>query len=80
VTADEWLREASAPEDLVLAKSALRAVLDLHKPCDDSELETGDQHWCVACDQGWDGWNFDLIKWPCPTMRAIDKALGVSDG
>ena len=59
--------DALANGDLMLA--ALRAVLDLHKPRNGHDdcghcVDPADAHWG--------------IPWPCPTVRAIESALGVA--
>ena len=48
--------------------TALRAVLDLHKPRNGNDcghcVDPADAHWG--------------IPWPCPTVRAIESAMGVA--
>ena len=44
-------------------ESALRAVVELHKPRD---YKAG--NWCIGC-------NADY-EYPCPTIQAIEKELG----
>lgn len=58
VTVDFWKR-------YVLAKSALLAVLEIHR----EYIGLDDLRFCCDCEEGW----------PCVTVRAIDKALGVDD-
>ena len=48
--------------------SALRAVVELHKPYDSTLGETC----CVICDEDWD----IPAPYPCPTIQAIEKELG----
>lgn len=48
---------------------ALAAVLDLHKP----NPVTGRWPYCEVCVGGYEG----VSEWPCPTVRAIAKRLGV---
>lgn len=48
--------------------AALRAVLDLHKP----EKFTDSEDTCSGCDIG----TLDPPTWPCPTVRAVQAALG----
>jgi hypothetical protein len=45
--------------------SALRAVVELHKPIE------GHEHLCGGCWFG-DG----MMPYPCPTIQAIEKELG----
>ena len=47
--------------------SALRAVVELHKPYDSTLGETC----CVICDEDWD----IPAPYPCPTIQAIEKEL-----
>ena len=49
---------------LHMTTAALLAVLDLHQ----QRSSMGDP-WC----------DLDNEDWPCPTVRAIDRALGVTD-
>lgn len=50
-------------------RDALLAVLDLHQPYDDQFGSC-----CFGCDGG-----HRTSEWPCPTVQAINKALGVSE-
>jgi hypothetical protein len=50
-------------------RDAILAVLDLHGP---SDLD--DPRWCGSC-IGNDG--YGIVSIPCPTVRAIAKALGL---
>ena len=58
---------AHARTDVPRLVAALRAVLDLHKPRNGNDdcghcVNPADAHWG--------------IPWPCPTVRAIEAALG----
>jgi hypothetical protein len=49
-------------------QSALRSVVELHKPVTSIEGEI----WCRECTE----WEFLLeAKYPCPTIQAIEKEL-----
>lgn len=48
--------------------AALRAVLDLHRP----EKFMNFEDTCSGCDIG----TLDPPTWPCPTVRAVQAALG----
>jgi len=53
-----------------IAVSALRAVVELHKP---QEITLPNGEWganCIICD----GWSY-----PCPTIQAIEKELQVKE-
>ena len=71
MTHDELLVELTNA-DPVYARatlySALRAVVELHKPYDSILGET----YCVICDEDWD----IPAPYPCPTIQAIEKELG----
>ena len=47
---------------------ALRAVVELHKP------ESSRMPFCVECRGVWQG-EIDVVLYPCPTIRAIEKEL-----
>ena len=49
--------------------SALRAVVELHKPYDNSGDIDGSDLRCSECGQGFE-------YYPCPTIQAIEKELG----
>lgn len=53
-----------------LARAVL-AVLDIHKPDDQS-------YYCAACDEV-NVVSGELGIWPCPTVRAINAALGTEE-
>ncbi|MEB3367390.1 hypothetical protein [Saccharopolyspora mangrovi] len=59
---------------------ALIAVLDLHEPQGNDSGEP----WCLVCEDG-DGYGGiyggpEEAPYPCDTVRAIARELGVSDG
>ena len=56
----------AARTDIPRLVAALRAVLDLHKPYEQCR-EPGCCRYCEGCEH----------EWPCPTVRAINAALGV---
>jgi len=69
--AREWLRQVSfryADDHKHQMRDALLAVLDLHYPTTDSP---GLKDYCAECGT--------YALWPCDTVRAINKALGVGD-
>ena len=47
---------------------ALRAVVELHKP------ESSRMPFCVECRGVWQG-EIDVVLYPCPTIRVIEKEL-----
>ena len=49
--------------------SALRAVVELHKPMSDRMPDCAE---CVTIHQG----ETDVVFYPCPTIQAIEKELG----
>ena len=51
------------------AWSALRAVVELHKPTND-----GNKDICRECASLIDPWDENI--YPCPTVQAIEKELG----
>lgn len=67
--AREWLTDAShAPQTDAAERTrdALLAVLDLHR----EQIGLDDVlRYCYDCEE----------NWPCSTVRAIDKALGVAE-
>jgi hypothetical protein len=75
VTHDELLIEINRRLDVALyngdAQSihALRAVVELHKP------ESRRMPFCVECRGVWQG-EIDVVLYPCPTIKAIEKELG----
>ena len=64
-------------EQFLLAKhiSALRAVVELHKPVQGrSDIRTYDYVGCDACVEWSHDGNMNL-KYPCPTIQAIEEQL-----
>ena len=47
-------------------------LLNLHKECDE-ELWDDESSWCVHCVTGWDGEDFEQIRYPCLTVQIIQK-------
>lgn len=58
-------------------KAQLRAVVELHKPWDGARMGGGGHNgpWCTHCEEVFDG----SIRYPCPTIEAIQKELGNED-
>ena len=65
---------AAEVERLTAERDALQAqvqrVWELHKPTDDPGIEPEDR-WCVECERGWDGEDWDVVWWPCRTIAAL---------
>ena len=64
-------------EQFLLAKhiSALRAVVELHKPVQGrSDITTYDYIGCDSCVEWSHDGNMNL-KYPCPTIKAIEEEL-----
>ena len=64
-----YLDDDDMQAELLAATAALRTVLDLHKPRNGHDdcghcVDPADAHWG--------------IPWPCPTVRAIESAMGVA--
>jgi hypothetical protein len=55
-------------EKLLTNTKALRAVVELHKP------ESSRMPFCVECRGVWQG-EIDVVLYPCPTIRVIEKEL-----
>lgn len=54
-------------------EAQVQAVRELHRPTTDEEaVATGDE-WCVECVKGWDDDDWDLVKWPCTTIRTLGE-------
>ena len=76
--------EATVPDmrcayDCETTQAALLAALDLHKPVVGVEESSGGLLLCAECGPGEDEHYKPL--WPCPTVGAIAKALGIeADG
>ena len=65
---------ADARTSLPKAVAAIRAVLALHQPVDALNMRTNRvQPVCSERSCGQE--NGDFMAWPCPTVRAIEKAL-----
>lgn len=84
--ADRLLQDARADvpwlvEQVRIRDTALGAVLDRHPMGKASVIEytaSGEVTHCLGC-RGAHGIahdEFGLVPWPCPTVRAIDAALG----
>ncbi len=65
----ELCKYAGFSRDQVAAFSALRAVVELHKPIDNPNHPNVDE-WCWQCADG-----RGYAKYPCPTIQAIEKEL-----
>ena len=71
MTHDELLAKIEEPanwDHIHYLKSALRAVVELHKP--DLENLCGE---CTSAGISMDSW--ELVAYPCPTIQAIEKGL-----
>ena len=73
MTHDELLAEIDRLDAVLTdsyGMSALRAVVELHKPmAPTAPLETHDDYWYGLCD--------DCLKtYPCTTIQEIEKELG----
>lgn len=65
---------ADARTSLPKAAAALRAVLELHQPVNALNMRTNRvQPVCSERSCGQE--NGDFMAWPCPTVRAIEKAF-----
>lgn len=62
MTHDELLAEIDSYAYVYKPKTALRKVVELHKPCCDLE------ELCNECNPN--------VPYPCPTIQAITKELG----
>jgi hypothetical protein len=72
MTHDELLAEIDRLDAVLTdsyGMSALRAVVELHKPIEPvAPVESHDDYWYGLCD--------DCLKtYPCPTIQAIEKEL-----
>lgn len=69
-----WLDDKDMEPEVYAATAAIRAVIDLHKPV---EVEPSDTI-CRECSyQLSNGRYFGKVEeWPCPTVRAVENALG----
>ena len=78
MTHDELLAELTDIEPVYARAtlySALRAVVELHKPVQGrSDISTYDYVGCDACVEWSHDGNMNL-KYPCPTIQAIEEQL-----
>lgn len=63
-----YLDDDDMEAEVLAATAALRSVIDLHKPEKFMDFEDT----CSGCDIG----TLDPPTWPCPTVRAVQAALG----
>ena len=79
MTHDELLAEIDRLDAVLTdsyGMSALRAVVELHKPFQGrSDITTYDYIGCDSCVEWSHDGNMNL-KYPCPTIQAIEKELG----
>ena len=79
MTHDELLAEIDRLDAVLTdsyGMSALRAVVELHKPVQGrSDITTYDYIGCDSCVEWSHDGNMNL-KYPCPTIQAIEKELG----
>ena len=77
---DELLAKLDRPQttiekSAILMHSALRAVVELHKPVQgSSDIQTYDYVGCDACVEWSHDGNMNL-RYPCPTIQAITDNL-----
>ena len=59
---------------LPMVLNALRAVADLHNSWEGARMNGGGHNgpWCTHCEEVFDG----SIRYPCPTIQAIEKEIG----
>ena len=78
MTHDELLAEIDRLDAVLTdsyGMSALRAVVELHKPVQGrSDITTYDYIGCDSCVEWSHDGNMNL-KYPCPTIQAIEKGL-----
>ena len=78
MTHDELLAEIDRLDAVLTdsyGMSALRAVVELHKPVQGrSDINTYDYVGCDACVEWSHDGNMNL-RYPCPTIQAIEKGL-----
>jgi hypothetical protein len=72
MTHDELLAEIDSYAYNYKPKSALRAVVELHKPYYNEGLTVGH---CKGCQTTLDNITRH-VSYPCPTIQAIEKELG----
>ena len=69
----EEAQETSDPEILRLVE-ALSEVVYLHRKADPRGQGAP---WCNECIKGWDEDDFNMIAWPCKTIRTLCDELEV---
>ena len=75
MTHDELLAEIDSYAFVFKPKTALRAVVELHRPVQgSSDIQTYDYVGCDACVEWSHDGNMNL-RYPCPTIQAIEKEL-----
>lgn len=73
MTHDELLAEIDRLDAVLTdsyGMSALRAVVELHKP-----IQISNEQLCNACEE-WTNEGQKQLFYPCPTIQAIEKELG----
>ena len=73
MTHDELLAEIDRLDKVLedsYGMSALRAVVELHKP-----IEISGEELCDACEE-WTNEGANYRVYPCPTIQVIEKELG----
>lgn len=65
---------AHSRADIPALVAAVEAVLELHKPWTVSNPSESTVNHC--CDQCYEGGTGDYVPYPCPTVTAIQSALG----
>ena len=66
---DELLAEIDSYAYNYKPKSALRAVVELHRP-----IQISNEQLCNACEE-WTNEGQKQLFYPCPTIQAIEKEL-----
>jgi len=67
-------RALNSAADVPALVAALEAVLELHKPWAVSNPSESTVNHC--CDQCYEAGTGDFVPYPCPTVTAINQALG----
>jgi hypothetical protein len=73
---DSYERAMPQPGNLI---DALRAVVELHAPTEDRIGDRLVRFECQGCDTG-GGYDWEYPRWPCSTIQAIARELGVDGG
>ncbi len=74
-TEKEWdALTDGAIHDVPALVAVVEAVLELHKPWAVSNPSESTVNHC--CDQCYEGGTGDFVSYPCPTVQAIQSALG----